>query len=72
MWYEINVSKNGKHFFATHERSIQEQTKLIEVLKEFKHCFRSEEGFKITVNKWKSTGENFSEEEIERILSQNK
>lgn len=23
MWYEINVSKDGKHYFATHKRSIK-------------------------------------------------
>lgn len=72
MWYEINVSKNGMHFFATHERSIQTETELIEVLKEFRESFKEENGFKIIVSKWKSTGQNFSNEEIENMLAQNK
>ena len=32
MGYEINVSLNGKHFFATHERSITNNWKLKEIL----------------------------------------
>ena len=49
MGYEINVSLNGKHFFATHERSIRNTWELKKVLSAFKEKFPPEEGYKITV-----------------------
>lgn len=51
MGYEINVSLNGKHFFATHERSIRTTWELTKVLNVFKEKFPPEEGYKITVYK---------------------
>lgn len=69
MWYEINVAKNGRHFFATHERSIKAKDELIEVLKEFKRAFREEDGYKITVTKWETKGYGFDEKETNDILS---
>lgn len=35
MYYKINVSLNGKHFFATDERSIKTKAKLYDVLEVF-------------------------------------
>lgn len=49
MGYEINVSLNGKHFFATHGRSIRNTWELKKVLSAFKEKFPPEEGYKITV-----------------------
>lgn len=51
MGYEINVSLNGKHFFATHERSLTNVWELKKVLKVFCEKFPPEEGYKITVYK---------------------
>jgi len=51
MGYEINVSLNGKHFFATHERSLTNVWELQKVLKVFLEKFPPEEGYKITVYK---------------------
>lgn len=70
MWYEINVSKNKNHFFATHERSIVTHGKLIAVLKEFQNAFPKEKGFEISVSKMKTTCETFDNDDIERILGE--
>ena len=49
MYYEINVSSNGKHFFATAERSIRDITTLKHVYVTMINKFPECEGFKITV-----------------------
>lgn len=56
MYYEINVSLNGKHFFATHERSIVNETKLKEVYPVIKKKFPPEEGYDILVSRTETTG----------------
>ena len=56
MSYEINISKNGKHYFATAERSLTslgEATKLFNELKEF---YPDSQGFKISLTKWETKG----------------
>lgn len=53
MYYEINVSLNGKHFFATSERSITNDEKLKEVYYTFKEKFPESEG---SVEKWEKIG----------------
>lgn len=57
MYYEINVACNGKHFFATAERSITNPWDLKEKLKVFIQKFPESEGYKLSVTKWKKTGE---------------
>lgn len=56
MHYEINVSLNGKHFFATAERSISGEWKLKEVYKILKEKFPENEGYKIDVTRWENRG----------------
>ena len=56
MYYEINVSLNGKHLFATAERSITDIHKANTVCKLFKEKFPEEEGYKITMTKWEKVG----------------
>lgn len=56
MHYEINVSLNGKHFFATAERSISSEWKLKEVYKILKEKFPENEGYKIDVTRWENRG----------------
>ena len=56
MYYEVNVSLNGQHFFATSERSIKESNKLDHVLKVFKEKFPESEGYKITVTYYETIG----------------
>jgi hypothetical protein len=56
MHYEINVSKNGYHYFATHERSIQTEEQMKEIVHLFKQKFPESEGYKITCTRWETQG----------------
>lgn len=57
MYYEINVSLNGQHLFATDKRSITNKIALKVVYKIFKEKFPSKEGYHITVTYWETKGE---------------
>lgn len=48
--YEINVSLNGKHFFATTLRSAPTERKVEELYEVFKKKFPESEGYKIMVS----------------------
>lgn len=56
--YEINVSLNGKHFFATALRSAPTERKAEELYKVFEKKFPESEGYKIMVTYWHSIGEH--------------
>jgi hypothetical protein len=58
MHYEINVSHNGKHFFATAERSLTTLDEAKRAYVKLKAAFPEEEGFKLTVTKWQIIGES--------------
>lgn len=64
MWFEINVSKDGLHYFATHERSITTLPKLEEVVKDFSEKFPETEGYSIIVTKQQVVGEGIPVNEI--------
>ena len=55
MGYEINVSKNGKHYFATHDRSLPYTKEAEEAFKDFKTRFPLEEGFEVTITYYPKT-----------------
>lgn len=48
MHYEINVSHNGRHLFATHARSITNTSDLQRVAPEIMARFPTSEGFEVT------------------------
>lgn len=56
MYYEINISLNGRHFFATDKRSITTERALKEVYPIIKKKFPPEEGYDILVSCTKTTG----------------
>ena len=56
MYYEVNVSLNGRHFFATAERSITDRATLEKVLDVFHECFTAENGYEISVTRWEKVG----------------
>jgi hypothetical protein len=56
MYYEINVSKHGKHYFATHERSLRDIEIAHQLAQEFKLHFPESLGFKVTMTRWNCTG----------------
>lgn len=56
MYYEITVSLNGKHLFATAERSVVNTYQLQKIYNLFVEKFPAEEGYEITVTEWRKTG----------------
>lgn len=56
-YYEINVSRNGRHFFATHKRSVPDKWKMNEILEVFKDKFPESEGYRIMVTAESTYGE---------------
>lgn len=56
MYYEINVSLNGMHLFATNERSITTETDAKRIYKLFENKFPESEGYKISITYWEKTG----------------
>ena len=56
MYYEINVSMNGKHLFATADRSITTRAKLKTVYELFLEKFPESEGYKLSVTEWDMIG----------------
>ena len=48
--FEINVSLNGHHLFATHERSLTSYDSMKKCVKIFLEKFPESEGYKITVS----------------------
>ena len=51
MNYEINVSLNGRHYFATAERSIINLDDAREMLLHFKELFPADAGYKLSLKR---------------------
>jgi hypothetical protein len=66
MNFEINISKNGKHFFATAKRSCTDSIKAYEVLKELAARFPDSEGYAITLTKYSTSGRTL---DVENFLN---
>jgi len=49
MSYEINVAKDGKHYFATHERSLTDREPAAIAFKDFQKRFPIKQGFSVTI-----------------------
>ncbi len=47
MFYEINVSKSGQHYFATSDRSILCMDKAIMMVRQFRVLFPADQGYEI-------------------------
>ena len=56
MYYEINVSLNGKHYFATSDRSIRTKEKAQEMALHFREVFPESQGYDITVSHYETIG----------------
>ena len=56
MYYEINVSLNGKHLFATAERSITTLNEAERMYNLFKGKFPESEGYHISVTQYDKVG----------------
>lgn len=60
MYYEINVSKEGVHLFATAERSLPTREAAKRVLHLFLEKFPKSEGFHVVISEWEKRGEGFT------------
>lgn len=58
--YEINVSKNGYHFFATAPRSIITERDFEEAAKIFKEKFPESEGYQVSAIYWEGKGKSIA------------
>jgi hypothetical protein len=65
MYYEINVSLNGTHFFATDKRSAQSTHQAKALVATFRKAFPKAEGYRITVTKWETLGQTFDLDTID-------
>ena len=55
MSYEINVSKNGIHYFATHGRSLNGfEEDAIKMAKHFKSVFPESDGYLVTLTEYRT------------------
>ena len=64
MYYEINVSLKGKHFFATAERSIIREERLKELLLVFNDKFPASEGYTISACLYRNSGQELDVNKI--------
>jgi hypothetical protein len=55
-YFEINVSKDGKHYFATSPRSLTDRSAAWSALEDFRKRFPAEEGFFVTMVYWDCKG----------------
>lgn len=51
MYYEINVSLYGSHYFATAERSLTFRSKALMMAEKFRIIYPSSEGWKVSLVK---------------------
>lgn len=63
--YEINVIKDGQHFFATAPRSCNDKQRVLKVLKEIQARFPESDGFEVQVSYYKCSGYMLKPEEVE-------
>lgn len=66
MWYEINVSLNGQHFFATADRSITDEVKLKKIVPVFVQKFPESEGYNISVSRMTCSGRGM---DIDKLMN---
>lgn len=55
MHYEINVSKDGQHVFATHPRSVTTEREAARLYVLFERAFPEKYGYQITVDRFNET-----------------
>jgi hypothetical protein len=56
MNYEINVSRNGRHYFSTAPRSLDNHAQCMQMVEHFQCVFPVEQGYKITATRTETTG----------------
>ena len=67
MYYEINVTLNGNHFFATSDRSIQDWNTLKRVFNTFAEKFPTSEGFELYITRVEYVGSRIEPSDLTKI-----
>lgn len=67
MYYEINVSLHGMHFFATAERSCTDERHAAEVYIALRKAFPMAEGYSISVKRRQNIGTSVDLENWEEL-----
>ena len=67
MSYEINVSLNGEHLFATHERSLHYTHQLELVYRIMLDKFPESEGYKVTVFEQIKYSKDLTSEQLDKL-----
>ena len=57
MYYAINVSQHGQHYFATSERSIRTEEQARAMFEHFSDLFPAADGYQIGATRYEKTGE---------------
>jgi hypothetical protein len=60
MYYEVNISQNGKHFLATAKRSLSDLVKAKTVFGTLCDRFPAEEGYELSLTLQYETGEEIA------------
>ena len=55
-YYEINVAKNGRHFFATAERSARDSGEARQLIDEITKRFPETDGYTVSATYWEARG----------------
>lgn len=67
MHYELNVSLNGKHFFATAPHSIRDAWTAALLFTTFREKFPEVDGYQVTCTRWESVGTHLSFDDVRTI-----
>jgi len=67
MYYSINVSIMGRHFFATSEHSLTNESKLKEVYKAMLKAFPVSKGYEISITRWEKCGYDVKPADIAKM-----
>jgi hypothetical protein len=51
MYYELNVSQKGNHYFATAPRSLTDESKAVAAYRDFVVRFPASEGFEVHLSR---------------------
>lgn len=69
MHYEINIALNGRHFFATDKRSIQDSPTLMQVAKVLNEKFPENEGYTLSASYYPDYGYSRNREQLMEVVA---
>lgn len=69
MSYEINVAFKGRHYFATHERSLLTYAEALSVYKHFRDLFPESRGYSLTLKELVNMSRSVDTSEIDAPTS---